>query len=360
MIYKKLIRPWLFKKFHDPEDAHACVSRLIIGLEKHRIIAGCMREVLTISDTRLSQRLFELNFPNPVGLAAGMDKTGETFQGWDSFGLGFCEIGGVVPLPQKGNDRQRMFRIEADEAIINRMGFNSPGMLEVRRNVLKHRTSFSRPLGINIGKNKDTPLERALEDYVSVARQFFGIAEFFVVNVSSPNTPNLRQLQDKTLLLEILTALQELNRGLFGRNTKPILVKVAPDLTEGQLEDVAMIASEAAISGIVAVNTTVSRIGLREDPNQIGGLSGAPLRRRGIAVIRMLRKLLPRLPLIGVGGIFNAEHAVDYIKAGANLVQVFTGLVYEGPLLPYRINRRLLHIMDTENWSMSTIHPQVT
>ncbi|MDO8620088.1 MAG: quinone-dependent dihydroorotate dehydrogenase [bacterium] len=360
-MYKLLGRPLLFAlSKNDPENAHDFATRLLERVGRHYVLKGILRDILTVRGTgsSLAQNFWGTHFPNPVGLAAGMDKHGTAIQGWDALGLGFIEIGGVVPLPQPGNARPRMFRLRNDKALINRMGFNSPGVAAVKANLRKYRPGLSVPLGINLGKNKDTTLSNAVKDYLAVAEELMSFADFLVVNVSSPNTPGLRQLQDKGLLLEILTALQELNRRLYNKgSTRPILVKVAPDLTHSQFVDVAEVVLQTGIKGVVAVNTTISRDGLREDPKETGGLSGPPLRRRAIEVMRLLRELLPTHVLIGVGGISSGSHAADIIVAGANLVQVLTGFVYEGPLLAHRINCELATIMQREGWDMNSIHP---
>jgi len=300
--------------------------------------------------------MFGLNFPNPIGLAAGMDKFAAAVPVWEQLGFGFIELGGVTWHAQPGNPAPRMFRAMADEAIVNRMGFNNPGA-EVLAEKLSEWKKLGRwpghPVGINLGKSKITPLEKAAEDYANSFRALRGLADFFVVNVSSPNTPNLRQLQDKAALDEILAAIQEINvaaprQSAVGQSAQkatalcrdaatPILVKVAPDLSFEALDEILELVATRNIAGIVATNTTISRP-QTNDPaaqrtySETGGLSGKPLRARSTEIIRHLfRQTNGKLPIIGVGGIFDADDAWEKITAGASLLQIYTGLVYEGP-----------------------------
>jgi dihydroorotate dehydrogenase len=290
---------------------------------------------------------FGLRFPNPVGLAAGMDKVAEAVPAWEAMGFGFSELGGVTWLGQPGNPVPRVFRAVADEAIVNRMGFNNPGAEVVAERLRAWRQSGrwpSHPVGMNLGKSKVTPLGEAAGDYAKSFSVLRDLLDFFVVNVSSPNTPNLRQLQDKAALDEILAALQEVNRGpgqLGG--AKPILVKVAPDLSWEALDEIVELVEPRGVAGIVATNTTITRPE-RADPllrrvyAESGGLSGRPLRERSTEVIRHLyRQLRGRVPIVGVGGIMSADDAWEKVLAGATLLQVYTGLVFEGPGLPARI-----------------------
>jgi dihydroorotate dehydrogenase len=313
--------------------------------------------------------LFGLTFPNPVGLAAGMDKFAAAVPAWAALGFGFTELGGVTWHPQPGNPAPRLFRAKADRALINRMGFNNPGAEAMAVKLAQWRASGQwprHPVGINLGKSKITPLDQAAEDYANSFRALRPYADFFVVNVSSPNTPNLRQLQDKAALDEILAALQEVQspqsklQGQVAANPpspmahlpsaichlpspSPVLVKVAPDLSFEALDEILELVSPRQIAGIVATNTTTTRP-KTDDPDlqriyaQTGGLSGGPLRQRSTAVIRHLyQQTKGRLPIIGVGGVFNAADAWEKILAGASLVQIYTGLVYEGPGLVRQI-----------------------
>lgn len=278
--------------------------------------------------------VFGLKFPNPIGLAAGMDKFAAALPIWECLGFGFTELGGVTWHQQPGNDTPRMFRAVADRALINRMGFNNPGAETMARTLADWKRSGNwpkHPVGINLGKSKITPLDKAAEDYANSFRLLRDFADFFVVNVSSPNTPNLRQLQDKAALDEILVALQQLNTA----PKKPILVKIAPDLSFEAVDEILELASQRQLAGIVATNTTIARP-QNNNPiyTQTGGLSGAPLRQRSTEIIRHIsNQAAGKLPIIGVGGIFNAADAAEKIEAGAALLQIYTGLVYEGPAI---------------------------
>ncbi len=292
---------------------------------------------------------FGLRFPNPVGLAAGMDKQAEAVPMWESLGFGFSELGGVTGHGQPGNDRPRMFRIVPDEALVNRMGFNNPGAEVFGEALARWRKSGlwpAHPVGVNLGKSKITPLEDAALDYVFSFRRLQALADFFVINVSSPNTPNLRKLQDRSALDAILRGLNEAAAGLGGP-AKPILVKVAPDLTFEALDEIVELALERGLAGLVATNTTVARPATPPSSTsrayaETGGLSGRPLASRSTEVIRHLyRRTSGRLPIIGVGGIFDAADAWEKITAGATLVQVYTGMVYEGPGIARSIVRGL-------------------
>lgn len=297
---------------------------------------------------------FGLRFPNPVGLAAGMDKNAEALPAWEALGFGFTELGAVTWHPQPGNPAPRVFRAIPDAAIVNRMGFNNEGAEKVAAQLAewrKRRRWPAHPVGMNLGKSKITPLDKAAEDYANSFRVLLPHLDFFVVNVSSPNTPNLRQLQDKTQLDEILAALQEVQHASGSSSTethqKPLLVKVAPDLSFEALDDILALVGPRRIAGIVATNTTITRP-QAEDPRlsriyaEAGGLSGRPLAQRSTEIIRHLyRQTQGTLPIIGVGGIFNAQDAWEKISAGASLIQVYTGLVYEGPTLIKSINRGL-------------------
>jgi dihydroorotate dehydrogenase len=300
---------------------------------------------------------FDLTFPNPVGLAAGMDKAAEAVPAWEGMGFGHVELGGVTRLAQPGNPTPRVFRGVAEDAIVNRMGFNNPGADAVAERLAgwRQRGRWPRhPVGINLGKSKLTPLERAAADYRASFRALRSLVDFFVVNVSSPNTPNLRELQDRAALDEILAALQEENSG---SERKPILVKVAPDLSFGALDDILELVEPRRLAGLVATNTTVERPPtsnprLRRVYEEAGGLSGRPLRARSTEVIRHLaRQSQGRVPIIGVGGIFTPDDAWEKVRAGACLLQVYTGLVYEGPWLVRRLVEGLRRRMEMEGFT---------
>jgi dihydroorotate dehydrogenase len=340
--YRQLIRPILFQT--DAEEIHGQTLRGLSWASRHELVCDAVESFL--GAPRLPIELFGLSFPNPVGLAAGMDKLGEAVPAWAALGFGFSELGGVTWHAQPGNPLPRIFRAIPEEAIVNRMGFNNAGAAALAERLKRWRDAGRwprHPVGINLGKSKVTPLEQAAEDYANSFRVLRDLADFFVVNVSSPNTPNLRQLQDKAALDEILAALQEINGSGKARSKKPILVKVAPDLTFEALDDILQLVGPREIAGMVATNTTIAR---PETPDaavqkvyaETGGLSGRPLRARSTEVIRHLhRQTRGQLPIIGVGGIFNADEAWEKIVAGASLVQVYTGLVYEGPMLARQI-----------------------
>ena len=317
-----------------------------------------------VESPKLERELFGLKFPNPVGLAAGFDKDAKLYRELSNFGFGFIEIGTVTPKPQPGNEKPRLFRLKEDAAIINRMGFNNGGVEEaverLKKNTsapLSDRTSVplsdcasvaerSRShrvlIGGNIGKNKITPNEEAVNDYIICFEALFDYVDYFVVNVSSPNTPNLRALQEKKPLTDLLQTLQ--NRNNSKEKRKPILLKIAPDLTEEQLLDIIEIVNTTKIDGIIATNTTISREGIAsENKKEMGGLSGKPLNKRATEVIRFLsEKSNKAFPIIGVGGIHSAEDALEKLDAGASLVQLYTGFIYEGPSLIKQINKAIL------------------
>ncbi len=292
-----------------------------------------------ISDKRLEKNVFGLTFKNPVGLAAGFDKDAKLYNELSNFGFGFVEIGTLTPKPQIGNPKKRLFRLKEDKAIINRMGFNNGGVEEAVNRLRKNKGVL---VGGNIGKNKVTPNDKAVDDYVICFNALFDHVDYFVVNVSSPNTPNLRALQDKEPLTALLNTLQGLNNGKV--KAKPILLKIAPDLTDEQLLDIIDIVNTTRIAGVIATNTTISREGLKSsNKEEIGGLSGKPLTNRSTEVIRFLaEKSNKAFPIIGVGGIHSAQDALEKIKAGADLVQLYTGFIYEGPQLVKDINKALL------------------
>lgn len=338
----QLAKPLFF--LLDPEDAHRTVTS---GLRTARAIPGMerlIRSSFCFDDRRLERHVFGLTFKNPVGLAAGFDKNAEYISEMGDLGFGFIEIGTVTPKPQPGNDKPRMFRLVDDEALINRMGFNNHGA-DVAAERLKHlKDRKGLIIGGNIGKNKDTPNNEAVNDYIKCFDVLFDHVDYFVVNVSSPNTPGLRDLQEKEPLTHLLHTLQQRNhkKGV----SRPILLKIAPDLSDNQLDDIISIVQETHIAGVIATNTTISRERLRSSPSltkENGGLSGRPLTQRSTEVIRYLSEKSNRaFPIIGVGGIHNVEDAKEKLAAGASLIQLYTGFVYEGPALVKKICKGLL------------------
>jgi dihydroorotate dehydrogenase len=347
MLYP-FLRPLFFSL--DPEHAHHLAVHALKLVQ-----ASMLVPVPPPSDPRLSQDLWGLHFPNPVGLAAGYDKNAEVPLAWSALGFGFAELGTITAKPQEGNPKPRIFRLEKDDACINRLGFNNDGAVAVAKRLSKllpPGRSHPIPLGVNIGKSRVTPLEEAVDDYLASWEYLFPFADYLVVNVSSPNTPDLRKLQESERLGRLLEALLTANRRLAARaqvQPKPVLVKIAPDLDDEAITEIARVAQAAGASGLIATNTTISRPALRAATSEEGGLSGRPLAQRATAVLRVLfRAVEGKLPLIGVGGIFSAADAYARICAGASLVQVYTGLIYEGPFLPRRIVRGLLHLLTKE------------
>ncbi|HXC34853.1 MAG TPA: quinone-dependent dihydroorotate dehydrogenase [Candidatus Acidoferrales bacterium] len=349
-FYRHCIRPILFKQ--DAERAHEFALKTLSRVSQNS--AACAATGALLSAPPIPTEVFGLKFPNPIGLAAGMDKFAAALPVWERMGFGFCELGGVTRHAQPGNPSPRMFRAPAAGAIINRMGFNNPGAEAFGQTLAGWKNSKrwpKHPVGINLGKSKITPLDKAAEDYASSFRLLRDYADFFVINVSSPNTPGLRQLQDKSALDEILAAVCELQKP---GNRPAVLVKVAPDLTFEALDEILDLASARNLSGIVATNTTLARPesndpGLRGVYSESGGLSGRPLRDHSTEMIRHIFKTTGgRLPIIGVGGIFSANDSWQKISAGASLLQIYTGLVYEGPGLAKQIVAGLLQRMESE------------
>ena len=338
-------KPFLFKL--SPESAHDLTMRLCriaLSLPFGRRI---FRHFFSIDNRRLERRVMGLSFKNPVGLAAGFDKDGKYLEDLTALGFGFIEIGTVTPRPQEGNPQPRLFRLPEDEALINRMGFNNGGVKAMAERLRqKGKNTEGVIIGGNIGKNRMTPNEDAAADYDYCFETLFDYVDYFVVNVSSPNTPNLRALQDREPLTALLAGLQVLNNKK--PKSKPILLKIAPDLTDSQLNDILDIIKETKLMGLVATNTTIARSGLKTDPLSIetigaGGLSGKPLTVRSTEIIRYLRKNgAPNMVIIGVGGIHSAADATEKLAAGADLIQVYSGLVYEGPALVRQINEGIL------------------
>lgn len=336
-MYQFLVKPIFF--LFDPEKVHHFTFSLVRTLSKVPFMKSVFSGMYAVNDKRLERTVFGLKFKNPVGLAAGFDKDAKLYNELSNFGFGFIEIGTLTPKPQEGNPKKRLFRLKQDEAIINRMGFNNGGVHEAVTRLKKNKGVL---IGGNIGKNKVTPNESAVEDYKICFEALFPHVDYFVVNVSSPNTPNLRALQDKEPLTKLLTTLQAMNNAKDA--PKPILLKIAPDLTNEQLDDIIEIIAETKIAGVIATNTTISREGLQSpDKEEMGGLSGKPLTNRSTEVIRYLaEKSNKAFPVIGVGGIHSAEDALEKLEAGADLVQLYTGFIYQGPKLIKDINKRIL------------------
>ncbi len=341
-MYKTIIKPLLFHL--DPEKAHYLTFDLMKVFLGNPISKAISRAIYEVKHPKLQKELFGITFKNPVGLAAGLDKDAKAFNELSALGFGFIEIGTLTPKAQPGNDKPRLFRLPKDSAIINRMGFNNEGVdAAVKR--LKHKNP-GLIVGGNIGKNKITANEDATKDYEYCFKALFEVVDYFVVNVSSPNTPNLRDLQDKEPLMTLLNSLQTLNAQKNKR--KPILLKIAPDLTDSQLDDIIEIVVSTKIDGIIATNTTIAREPLSYPKAEIeaigmGGLSGKPLTKRSTEVIRYLKtKSKNAFPIIGVGGIHSADDAIEKIEAGADLIQLYTGFIYEGPALIKSINKALL------------------
>ena len=336
-MYKLLIRPFLF--LFDPERVHHFSFSTIRFLFKIPGIPTLFRSIYLVQDKRLERELFGLKFRNPVGLAAGFDKDAKLFQELYGLGFGFIEIGTLTPKPQAGNPKKRLFRLKEDNGIINRMGFNNGGVEAAVSRLKKNNDVL---IGGNIGKNKTTPNQNAVDDYKLCFNALFDQVDYFVVNVSSPNTPNLRALQDKEPLTRLLQTLKDENNQR--NDPKPILLKIAPDLTEGQLRDIIEIVKTTEIDGVIATNTTISREDLSsKNRGEAGGLSGKPLTDRSTEVIRFLATESNKaFPIIGVGGIHSAKDALEKLEAGADLLQLYTGFVYEGPALVKRINQAIV------------------
>jgi dihydroorotate dehydrogenase len=342
-----LLKPILFQ--FDPEKVHYFVTRNLKRFNRFPGGAVLSRAIWDVNNPRLEKEVFGLKFKNPVGLAAGFDKNAELMGEMTNLGFGFVEIGTVTPLPQPGNPQPRMFRLPADGALINRMGFNNFGVDVAAERIATFRKNAKGAqknliIGGNIGKNKVTPNEEAVSDYIKCFDRLFDVVDYFVVNVSSPNTPGLRELQEKEPLMQLLNTLQKRNskNGI----SRPILLKIAPDLTDSQLDDIVDIVQQTGIAGIIATNTTISRENLTSADNlksEMGGLSGKPLTKRSTEVISYIhKKSNGSFPIIGVGGIHSADDAIEKLNAGASLVQLYTGFIYEGPGLIGRINKAIL------------------
>jgi len=347
MLWNRCLRPVLF--LGDAERTH---YRAMAALQAAAWIPAFrwgLRRWTSVADPRLEMSVLGLRFSNPMGLAAGFDKDARWHHLLADLGFGSIEVGTITDQPQPGNPLPRLFRLPADQALLNRLGFNNAGAAVARQRLQQRPSSVV--LGINLGKSKVTPNEQAVDSYLSSLRQLWEFADYVAVNVSSPNTPGLRELQDREPLLALLAALQQENQRLAAQQSgrpKPILVKIAPDLNDQQVEDVVEIALTAGLAGVIATNTTIQRQGLRTDPQRLralgeGGISGRPVHDRACQVVRRVYcRGEGRLAIIGVGGVFDGDDAWRMIGAGASLVQLYTGLIYGGPLMVARINRRLL------------------
>lgn len=353
-MYKQIIRPILFQL--SPETIHRIV---IVALRTIHYIPGArilLKSLFSVRHSSLEREVFGIRFRNPIGIAAGFDKDAEVYKELLSLGFGFTEVGTVTPKPQPGNPRPRLFRLPKDLALINRMGFNNHGMENAVRN-LRYRKPHQ-IIGGNLGKNTLTPNEAAPADYLRLFRALYEYVDYFVINVSCPNVANLTCLQDKDNLKEILRGLIEFRRGQ--NQYRPILLKISPDLSIPQIDDMISVLVESGLDGIVATNTTTHRDGLQTDPEIVasigkGGLSGAPLTKRSIEVVRYIhKKTQGRFPIIGVGGIMTEEDAVAMLQAGASLIQVYTGFIYNGPSFVKRICKRLRKEAETETDTPTT------
>ncbi len=353
MFYKYFLRPILFLK--DPEKTHEQALALLATLGS---LEGALEQLFAVEDYRLQVRLGPLTFSNPVGLAAGFDKNGTALKIWPGFGFGFMEVGAVTALRQPGNPKPRLYRLPKDQALINRLGFNNEGAeaIAARLERLQKNGKVRRiPLGINIGRSKIVETKDAAADFLFTFEKLYLYGDYFTLNVSSPNTPNLRDLQEKNLLRELLEAVQTKNRDLArlaNFEEKPVLVKIAPDMDFSQVDEIIKVARSQRVAGIIATNATAFlRETLVTRIDEPGGLSGKPLRAKATAFIRHIYKVTQgRMPIIGVGGIFTAEDAYEKIKAGATAVQILTGFVYEGPGAVKRINRGLLKLMERDGF----------
>tara|TARA_B100000945_G_scaffold293082_1_gene268754 strand:+ start:216 stop:1229 length:1014 start_codon:yes stop_codon:yes gene_type:complete len=336
-MYKKIILPVLF--LFDPEKVHNFTFLLFKIFLNIPFVGFLVQKIYSVDNKKLSKKLFGVKFKNPVGLAAGFDKNAKLYNELSRFGFGFIEIGTVTPIAQAGNPKKRLFRLTNDQGIINRMGFNNDGMHKIAARLKKNKNIL---IGGNIGKNKATPNDKAVNDYLLCFNYLFDYVDYFVVNVSSPNTPNLRELQNTNFLRVILDSLNKEN--LKKSKTKPILIKISPDLSKENLLEIVDLAISLKIDGIIATNTTINRDNLTsKNINESGGLSGKPLANKSNEVIRFISdKSNGKIPIIGVGGIHSAKDAIDKIKAGADLVQIYTGFIYEGPSLIKSINKALV------------------
>jgi dihydroorotate dehydrogenase len=343
MLFRALIRPVLFRlSAGDPEEAHHLVMRQLALASRSQTLLRIIEAASTYWAPRQQRDVFGIRFPNPVGLAGGFDKNGVALPALAALGFGFIEAGTVTRYRQTGNERPRIFRVAAERALINRMGFPNDGADAIRER-LSRLDRPAIPVGWSIGKSKITLPEDAIDDYLYSLRKLYDFSRFFTVNVSSPNTPGLRQLQDKEPLDRLLQAVVQETQAIAASNgeksAKPVLVKIAPDLSWAQIDDVVEVCLRRNIRGIIATNTTLSRADLRHNSGEAGGLSGGPLHMRAVEIVRYLSKTLDgRIPIVGVGGIFGADDAKRMFDAGASLIQIYTGFIYEGPGIIRHIN----------------------
>jgi dihydroorotate dehydrogenase len=354
MLYKSFIRPFLFSK--DPEQSHDQTLDLLSRLE---FLHGTLDRFYRVADNRLNVQIKTLNFPNPVGLAGGFDKNAVALKTISAFGFGFMEMGAVTAQAQPGNPKPRLYRLPEDCALINRLGFNNEGatVIAARLANLRGLGKLPRiPLGINIGRTKIVETKDAVADFLSAFEKLFSNGDFFTLNVSSPNTPNLRDLQEKTLLADLLSAVQEKNQQLAAaakHQEKPVFVKIAPDMEFAQVDDIIEVVESFKLAGIVATNATALMRDTVRSPlgREPGGLSGRPITTMVTNFVSHIYKNTQgRLPIIGVGGIFNADDAYDKITAGASAVQIYTGFVYEGPAAVKRINQGLVKLLEQDGF----------
>lgn len=341
-MYSRL-KPYLFRQ--DPEQVHERVMKVLAWTAEHPAALRLVGAACTVPDPRLKTRAFGLTFPNPVGLAAGFDKNAVAIPAWAALGFGFVEIGSVTEHAQPGNPKPRLFRLPEDEGLINRLGFNNEGaeVVAARLELYRREEPVTVPVGVNVGKSKVTPLEDAPGDYLASLALLWPHADYFVLNVSSPNTPGLRALQERGHLERLLG---EVRAFAADRSPKPVLLKLAPDLDDTGLAEAADMAVQFGLAGLVATNTTVTRTGLRSAVEETGGLSGKPLRERSLEVLRFLTSLKTGLPIIAVGGVGTVDDVAERLQAGAALVQLYTSLVYEGPFLLKTLNRGLLQRLE--------------
>ena len=337
-MYKKIISPFLF--LFDPEKIHTFTFFLIKVFFKIPILGFIIESFYKVESPKLVRKLFGLTFENPVGIAAGFDKNATHISEFEKFGFGFIEIGTVTPKPQHGNPKKRLFRLKEDTAIINRMGFNNDGVTKIKNRLKKN---YNVLIGGNIGKNKVTPNSQAKNDYIICFKELYNYVDYFVVNVSSPNTPGLRELQSKEFLNDLFIDMNKLR--LKETIKKPILIKISPDLSKEKIIEILEVIEINNIDGIIATNTTIDYPNLKsKNKNETGGLSGAPLYDKSNEVISFIsKKTNGKLPIIGVGGISTPEQAVKKIEAGAHLIQLYTGIIYEGPGIVRKINKKLLN-----------------
>ena len=337
-MYKKIISPFLF--LFDPEKIHTFTFFLIKVFFKIPILGFIIESFYKVESPKLTRKLFGLTFENPVGIAAGFDKNATHISEFEKFGFGFIEIGTVTPKPQEGNPKKRLFRLKEDSAIINRMGFNNDGVAKIKNRLMKKHKVL---IGGNIGKNKITPNSQAKNDYLICFKELYNYVDYFVINVSSPNTPGLRELQSKEFLNDLFIDLNKLRSNEIIQ--KPILIKISPDLSKKKIIEILEVIDTNNIDGIIATNTTIDYPNLKsKNKNETGGLSGAPLYDKSNEVISFIsKKTKGKLPIIGVGGISTPEQAVKKIEAGAHLIQLYTGIIYEGPGIVRKINKKLLN-----------------